>query len=413
MFTYQITTRNTQYDIENSSDKWVLADGQTITANSQHGIYETAQWHENEIVVNGDISTTGNYKAGVYTAGTQTSVTIGTTGSITGYYGVDVTGNDAHIVNRGLIDTTGAGIVVSGNDATKATIANYGTIETDNYCASFHPVESGKIVNHGHLGGTAGIAADGAKVTVVLGKDSVIDVDGSGIDITSDAGQKAHIVNQGSITSGSWAFYGRDGSETFINRGTMSGGIALGEGNDLFDNRGGTVDDRISGDEGNDVFIIDSKVEIGESQGDGTDTVKSLVSTSFSSNLLKGYELENLTLLGSKNIDATGNELGNHLKGNLGNNLLNGLAGDDVLTGGKGADMFVFKTGFGADTVTDFGNGGDRIDLSDLNGVTNFSDLMQHHVKVSGDDLLIQAGSDTLTLLNTEKFDLDASDFLF
>lgn len=46
-----------------------------------------------------------------------------------------------------------------------------------------------------------------------------------------------------------------------------------------------------------------------------------------------------------------------------GNDTLDGGAGDDGINGGGGDDRFVFAPGFGRDTITDFGNGADTLDL--------------------------------------------------
>ena len=41
-----------------------------------------------------------------------------------------------------------------------------------------------------------------------------------------------------------------------------------------------------------------------------------------------------------------------------------GGAGNDALTGGAGNDTFVFRPQDGVDTITDFGTGTNKIDLS-------------------------------------------------
>ena len=57
--------------------------------------------------------------------------------------------------------------------------------------------------------------------------------------------------------------------------------------------------------------------------------------------------------------------LGNdRLFGGHGNDTLIGGPGDDSLAGGPGADVFVFGPGDGADTVTDFSGGTDKVDLT-------------------------------------------------
>jgi serralysin len=61
-----------------------------------------------------------------------------------------------------------------------------------------------------------------------------------------------------------------------------------------------------------------------------------------------------------------GNHVGNKLIGNGGNDVLNGLGGNDTLTGGSGADEFRFTDLTGADLITDFASGVDKINLREL-----------------------------------------------
>ena len=76
----------------------------------------------------------------------------------------------------------------------------------------------------------------------------------------------------------------------------------------------------------------------------------------------------NDTILGGIGNDKIYGEVGNDtLNGNKGNDILDGGDGNDVLTGSKGADVFRFKDKLGpgnVDTITDFGNGHDSIDLA-------------------------------------------------
>ena len=70
--------------------------------------------------------------------------------------------------------------------------------------------------------------------------------------------------------------------------------------------------------------------------------------------------------------DVMAGGLGNdRLFGGQGNDTLIGGPGDDRLAGGPGADVFVFGPGDGADTVTDFSSGTDKIDLMafDIEGI--------------------------------------------
>lgn len=60
------------------------------------------------------------------------------------------------------------------------------------------------------------------------------------------------------------------------------------------------------------------------------------------------------------------------IDGGSDNDVIFGGAGDDTLTGGAGNDTFAFVTGFGTDTITDFGAAGstDILDFSEIEGLT-------------------------------------------
>ncbi|MEB3359030.1 MAG: M10 family metallopeptidase C-terminal domain-containing protein [Synechococcales bacterium] len=79
-----------------------------------------------------------------------------------------------------------------------------------------------------------------------------------------------------------------------------------------------------------------------------------------------GVTLEN-AIGGAGNDTLIGNEGSNQLTGSSGADVLIGLAGNDQLTGGAGDDTFVFQTeNDGVDTITDFAQGNDTIDVSPL-----------------------------------------------
>jgi Ca2+-binding RTX toxin-like protein len=116
-------------------------------------------------------------------------------------------------------------------------------------------------------------------------------------------------------------------------------------GNDL-DNRlwgnvgknsidGGLGADTMEGGKGADTYTVDNAGDtIVEGKDGGVDLVKSSISYTAS-----GW-VENLTLTGSDDVNAFGNELNNLLIGNDGANFLNGMAGKDTMTGGKGSDTY-------------------------------------------------------------------------
>ena len=124
--------------------------------------------------------------------------------------------------------------------------------------------------------------------------------------------------------------------------------------------------------------------------------------------------------LGGSGADhVTGNDAANTLVGNggddtldggAGDDILDGGAGDDTLTGGAGDDTFRYRlTGFGADTITDFTDGTDLIDLRDTG--LSLADLT---ITASGQDRVITVSSgNTITLTGQAGITLDAADFLF
>ena len=131
-----------------------------------------------------------------------------------------------------------------------------------------------------------------------------------------------------------------------------------GAGNDVLD--GGTGADRMEGGDGNDVYYVDNAGDavteyVSLGQG-GRDRVVASIDYAL------GQNVEDLTLIGTA-IRATGNALDNVIIGNQMANVINGQSGNDRLTGGGGADLFIFSGQSGKDVITDFDRD-DRIDLS-------------------------------------------------
>jgi Ca2+-binding RTX toxin-like protein len=112
----------------------------------------------------------------------------------------------------------------------------------------------------------------------------------------------------------------------------LTGGL----GNDSLD--GGLAADLLTGGGGNDVYVVDdsgdSVTESDPGKVGGIDLVQSNISHKL------GVNVENLTLTGLDNIDATGNELANILIGNKGANDLDGGLGADKMNGGAGDDNY-------------------------------------------------------------------------
>lgn len=119
-------------------------------------------------------------------------------------------------------------------------------------------------------------------------------------------------------------------------------------------NQSGTYNEQI-GTSANETFSVDNWGDFVLGMG-GVDTVNSSVSFSL------GSDLENLTLTGSLDTNATGNSGNNVLTGNAGANIFDGRGGFDTMIGGAGDDTY-YVDGTGTfdpsnDTVTELVGGG-------------------------------------------------------
>ncbi|HYE88951.1 MAG TPA: calcium-binding protein, partial [Vicinamibacterales bacterium] len=161
------------------------------------------------------------------------------------------------------------------------------------------------------------------------------------------------------------SLYGGEGNDTLV------GGPSAGnQGNFLV---GGPGADSMVGGSGHDAFMVDNVGDVLVDSG-GHDAIFSSVS------LIAPEWVEQIALLDSASINATGNNLNNSIYGNDGANVLDGLggndwidgdSGNDTLTGGAAVDWFAFTVAPGtsnADDITDFAPGIDKIFLA---GVTH------------------------------------------
>ena len=187
-------------------------------------------------------------------------------------------------------------------------------------------------------------------------------------------------------------------------------GFLGGEGNDYLD--GGSGNDRIYGGEGDDTNL----------GGEGNDWIRG--------------DAGDDSITGGAGNDTIGGNAGNDtIDGGAGNDYLYGGEGDDVIYGGTGedridggegddilrgaadndtdtdVDTFVFEEGHGDDTIADFTDGTDLIDLSDL-GIRNFAALTIAD-DANGNAVITTSTGNTITLTGVATANLDASNFLF
>jgi Ca2+-binding RTX toxin-like protein len=117
-------------------------------------------------------------------------------------------------------------------------------------------------------------------------------------------------------------------------------------------------------------------------------------------------------LIGGNGSDSLVGDAGNDtLFGGRGNDRLYGGAGDDTLTGGKDRDTFIFAGDGGSDTITDFRNGEDRIQIVTETPAV-IADLIAG-AEQDGENVIIHiSDTETVTLQHFSLSNLDAKDFL-
>lgn len=119
--------------------------------------------------------------------------------------------------------------------------------------------------------------------------------------------------------------------------------------------------------------------------------------------LLEGLE-DNDRLYGGAGADT--------LRGGQGDDVLRSKHGNDQFAGDDGADIFVYSSKSGRDTIMDFDTGIDKIDITGWDAIGGFASLKRHASNHSG-VLWITEGKDTLIIKDFSKGELDAGDFLF
>jgi len=192
--------------------------------------------------------------------------------------------------------------------------------------------------------------------------------------------------------------YGYDGND-FINGGNGNDIIYGGNGNDTLD--GGLGADTLDGGDGNDTYFVDNVGDIvkelwDDALGGTADTVFASVSYSLAPGTPgnQGYGIENLTLTGFGNINATGNGKNNILTGNSGSNVLDGGLGNDSINGGDGVDTLI--GGAGNDTLT----GGAGADKFRFNFLSEKVDTIQDFFWPQGDKIEVSASGFGATSLS-------------
>ncbi len=399
------------YYVDNASDVITeVSSGGTDTVISSITFDMSGKYVENATLSGtAALSLTGNSFDNVLTGNSGVNTINGGDGNdtIDGGGGADTLigglGNDTYIINN-------AGVAIT-------EVASGGT---DTVISSITYDMTGKYVENGTLSGTTAINLTGnsfdnmltgnSGINTLNGGDGNDTLDGGGgaDTLIGGLGNDTYIINNAGVTISEVLAGGTDtviSSITYdltginVENAMLSGTSGLnltgnsfdnmltgnsgnntlngGDGNDTLD--GGAGVDTLIGGLGNDTYFVDNAGDVvTEVASGGVDIVYSTVTYT-----LTNIYVENATLLGTNNLDLSGNTLDNVLTGNSGINTLNGNDGNDTLDGGGGADTLI--GGLGNDTY-----------LINNTGVTI------SEVQAGGTDTVISSITYDLTGINVE-----------
>ncbi len=228
-------------------------------------------------------------------------------------------------------------------------LTNAGTISSQDYSAVYLEGSPAIVSNSGTIDGKTGITFSNI-YSPSLTLDQTLVVNNTGLIKGTGA---SNIAIDGSNI----------GSNTVTNSGRIEGGVNLGDYNDVYDGRGGTVTGKVWLGTGDDVFFGGDRSEtvwLGKGSdvvdgGEGVDTLDfsaaATVDLRITGRQQTGSDswatIRNFESLNGSGFDDRfiGNDLANTLVGNGGNDTLDGYGGDDLLSGGAGNDLLVGSAG--------------------------------------------------------------------
>ncbi len=355
---------NDTYIVDNAADTVMeLASAGTdqILSSVSYGL--SANVENLTLAGTGDINGTGNSLDNVLVGNAANNI-------LDGGAGVDAmsggAGDDTYIVDNTadtVMEASNAGtdIVLSGVSYTlSANVENLTLTGTGNTMATGNSLANIVIGNAGNnvLDGAAG--AD--QMYGGAGNDTYI-VDDAGDSVAENAGEGVDTL-QSNISyqlSDNVENLKLTGTANVNATGNVLGNVLTGNaGSNVLD--GGLGADTMAGGAGNDTYVVDNVGDtVTETLNAGTDQILSGVTYALSANV------ENITLTGILDINATGNELANVLVGNSGANRLDGGAGADAMSGGAGNDIYVVDNS--GDTVVEIAGAGTDLILSNISYV--------------------------------------------
>lgn len=266
-----------------------------------------------------------------------------------------------------------------------------------------------------------------------LGNDTL--VSGAGDDILNGgSGNDRLLAGAGDDTANGGA------GDDLILGGSGNDTLSGGEGNDTISGQanddmidGGAGRDNLNGGNGNDLILGGEGRdflfgELGNDRLEGGDGDDFLNGGADKDLLIGGHGLDRLYggsgddgLFGQQGDDLMFGGGGNDqlfggggrdiLDGQSGNDILAGGSGIDTVTGGSGADIFVFARNSRQDTITDFSDGEDLLDLSDFTEAEILAAL-DTAVTVGADTTFVFEGGARLIILGINLDQITADDII-
>lgn len=358
-----------------SGDTWANLAGTVVTIAGFDDAFDFAAFDNTRLYVAGLIASEDGDAIASASGADGNVIHVLPGGSVlSGSDGIELEGNNHRVINDGTIEgTTDAAVQFLG---TGNFLTNNGTMSGSR--TVLMEGASNTLVNNGTITSTS----NNATVSGFDGSTSVINngtIVGSTVAVsyfTSGAQLGGELINNGTITVGAAngiAVNGSANGDGVRNGGTIDGRVSLNDGNDVFRNaHDGIVDGAIDGGAGNDRLVGGNATDhfIG---GAGLDA---LFGGAADDTLDGGADNDVLRGQGDDDLLTGGTGLDN-LAGGRGNDTLNGGPQQDILNGGAGEDVFVYTANGWADRVTDFRNDVDALDLSSFNFATRAAALLK------------------------------------